>query len=288
MTVLSSKKIQIGVIAAIVLGALGTGIGVYQSVKVDQLTNDLAKVNNTLSNMNAITTNSITFKNQTEFDTAVAASINKLVDKQQQEKMSQKYAQFDAAAEKVADGKHIYGDLNARFTLVEFSDIECPYCKRFHDTPKQLVDASKGNVNWQWKHMPLDFHNPAAFKEAVAAECISEQKGNRGFWVFINDMFEHTQGNGAGVKDLPQVVAGVGADLSAFRECLAAGKMDEKVQENIQQAKSLGVNGTPATFVVDNKTGKSQLLGGGQPPEAIMAAMRKMVVEDQEQSAEKQ
>ncbi len=89
MTVLSSKKIQIGVIAAIVLGALGTGIGVYQSVKVDQLTNDLAKVNNTLSNMNAITTNSITFKNQTEFDTAVAASINKLVDKQQQEKMSQ-------------------------------------------------------------------------------------------------------------------------------------------------------------------------------------------------------
>ena len=46
----------------------------------------------------------------------------------------------------------------------------------------------------------------------------------------------------------------------AFRECLAAGKMDEKVQENIQQAKSLGVNGTPATFVVDNKTGKSQLL----------------------------
>ncbi|BDA15735.1 hypothetical protein KAM339_042760 (plasmid) [Aeromonas caviae] len=42
MTVLSSKKIQIGVIAAIVLGALGTGIGVYQSVKVDQLTNDLA------------------------------------------------------------------------------------------------------------------------------------------------------------------------------------------------------------------------------------------------------
>jgi len=96
------------------------------------------------------------------------------------------------------------------------------------------------------------------------------------------------QGNGAGVKDLPQVVAGVGADLSAFRECLAAGKMDEKVQENIQQAKSLGVNGTPATFVVDNKTGKSQLLGGAQPPEAIMAAMRKMVVEDQEQSAAKQ
>ena len=288
MPELSNKKIQIGVIAAIVLGALGTGIGVYQSVKVDQLTNDISKLNNSVNNMNAITTNSITFKNQAEFDIAVAASINMLVEKKQQDDINQKYTQFNAAAEKVSDGKHIYGDLTARFTLVEFSDIECPYCKRFHDTPKQIVDASKGNVNWQWKHMPLDFHNPAALKEAVAAECISEQKGNRGFWVFINEMFEHTQGNGAGVRDLSALVTGVGANLDAFRECLAAGKMDEKVQENIQQAKGLGINGTPATFVVDNKTGKSQLLGGAQPPEAIMAAMRKMLVEDQEQNTAEQ
>ncbi|MFM5362265.1 DsbA family protein [Aeromonas veronii] len=277
----SNKKIQIGVIAAIVLGALGTGIGIYQSVKLGQLTNDLHKMNRTLSNMSATAATSVTFKNLAEFDTSVAASINKLVEQQQKDNISQKYAKFDAAAEQVGDGKHIYGDLNARFTLVEFSDIECPYCKRFHDTPKQLVDASKGNVNWQWKHMPLDFHNPAALKEAVAAECISEQKGNRGFWVFINDMFEQTQGNGAGVKDLAEVVTGVGADLRVFRECLATGKMDEKVQENIQQAKSLGINGTPATFVVDNKTGKSQLLGGAQPPEAIMAVMRKMMIESQ-------
>jgi len=288
MPELSNKKIQIGVIAAIVLGALGTGIGVYQSVKVDQLTNDISKLNNSVNNMNAITANSITFKNQAEFDIAVAASINMLVEKKQQDDINQKYTQFNAAAEKVSDGKHIYGDLTARFTLVEFSDIECPYCKRFHDTPKQIVDASKGNVNWQWKHMPLDFHNPAALKEAVAAECISEQKGNRGFWVFINEMFEHTQGNGAGVRDLSALVTGVGANLDAFRECLAAGKMDEKVQENIQQAKGLGINGTPATFVVDNKTGKSQLLGGAQPPEAIMAAMRKMLVEDQEQNTAEQ
>lgn len=277
----SNKKIQIGVIAAIVLGALGTGIGIYQSVKLGQLTNDLHKMNRTLSNMSATAATSVTFKNLAEFDTSVAASINKLVEQQQKDNISQKFAKFDAAAEQVGDGKHIYGDLNARFTLVEFSDIECPYCKRFHDTPKQLVDASKGNVNWQWKHMPLDFHNPAALKEAVAAECISEQKGNRGFWVFINDMFEQTQGNGAGVKDLAEVVTGVGADLRVFRECLATGKMDEKVQENIQQAKSLGINGTPATFVVDNKTGKSQLLGGAQPPEAIMAVMRKMMIESQ-------
>ncbi len=69
--------------------------------------------------------------------------------------------------------------------------------------------------------MPLDFHNPAAHKEALAAECIAEQKGNRGFWVFVNEIFHHSKGNGAGVSDLASVVTGVGADLDAFRECLS-------------------------------------------------------------------
>lgn len=218
----------------------------------------------------------------------MAESINKFVAQKQQADIDQKYAQFEAAPEKVEDGKHIYGDLGARFTLVEFSDMECPFCKQFHDTPKQIVDASKGNVNWQWKHMPLDFHNPAAHKEALAAECIAEQKGNRGFWVFVNEIFHHSKGNGAGVSDLASVVTGVGADLDAFRECLSSGKHEDKVQADIQKAKSYGVNGTPATFVVDNQTGKSQLLGGAQPAQAIMAVMRKMMIESQQDDSANQ
>lgn len=226
-------------------------------------------------------TEGVTFKSKAEFEVAVAESINKFVAQKQQADIDQKYAKFEAAPEKVDDGKHIYGAPGARFTLVEFSDMECPFCKQFHDTPKQIVDASKGNVNWQWKHMPLDFHNPTAHREALAAECIAEQKGNRGFWVFVNDIFHHSQGNGAGVADLASVVTGVGADLDEFRDCLGSGKHEDKVEADIQKAKSYGVNGTPATFVVDNQTGKSQLLGGAQPAQAIMAVMRKMMIESQ-------
>lgn len=280
MTEQSSKSLRLGVVAAILLGLVGTGFGIYQFVKDKELAQEIASVKSSVKLV--MDAEGITFKSKAEFEAAVAESINKFVAQKQQADIEQKYVLFQGASEKVEDGKHIYGDLGARFTLVEFSDMECPFCKQFHDTPKQIVDASKGNVNVQWKHMPLDFHNPAARKEALAAECIAEQKGNRGFWVFVNDIFYHSQGNGAGVADLASVVTGVGADLDAFRECLRSGKYEDKVEADIQKAKSYGVNGTPATFVVDNQTGKSQLLGGAQPAQAIMAVMRKMMIESQQ------
>ncbi|AJB55161.1 DsbA family protein [Enterobacter roggenkampii] len=275
----NTKSLRLGVIAAIILGLAGTGFGIYQFVKEKELAQEIANVKSTVNQVKG--TEGVTFKSKAEFEAAVAESINKFVAQKQQADIDQKYAKFEAAPEKVDDGKHIYGAPSARFTLVEFSDMECPFCKQFHDTPKQIVDASKGNVNWQWKHMPLDFHNPTAHREALAAECIAEQKGNRGFWVFVNDIFHHSQGNGAGVADLASVVTGVGADLDEFRDCLGSGKHEDKVEADIQKAKSYGVNGTPATFVVDNQTGKSQLLGGAQPAQAIMAMMRKMMIESQ-------
>ena len=59
---------------------------------------------------------------------------------------------------------------DAPVTLIEYSDFECPFCKRFHDTAKRLVDASEGQVNWVYRHFPLGFHNPGAQKQAEAAE----------------------------------------------------------------------------------------------------------------------
>lgn len=281
MTEQNTKRIQSGIIAAILLGALGTGLGVSQWLKGQELLKELADVKAIVYDKQ--NEQMLSFKNKSDFEAAVAESIEKFVTQKQQADMDQKYVQYKAAPEKVEDGKHIYGNAGARFTLVEFSDLECPFCKQFHDTPKQIVDASNGNVNWQWKHLPLEFHNPAAYKEALAAECIAEQKGNRGFWVFIHDVFQQSQGNGRGVKDLGSLVTGAGADLNLFRECLSSNKYESKVQADIEKAKSYGVNGTPATFVVDNQTGKSQLLGGAQPAEAIMAAIRKMMVESEQE-----
>ncbi|ATW34793.1 MULTISPECIES: DsbA family protein [Candidatus Williamhamiltonella] len=288
MTEQSTKSLRLPVIVAVLLGVVGTSLGIYQFVKGKNLAQEIANVKSAVNEIKDKDKKVVTFKNKTEFEAAVAESINKFVSQKQQAEIDQKFAQFEAVPEKVEDGKHLYGEIGARFTLVEFSDLECRFCKEFHDTPKQIVDASKGNVNWQWKHMPLDFHNPAAHKEALASECIAEQKGNRGFWVFVNDIFHHSQGNGRGVDDLASLVTGVGAHLDEFRKCLASGKYEEKVEADIQKAKSYGVNGTPATFVVDNQTGKSQLLGGAQTAQAIMAVMRKMIIESQQDDSANQ
>lgn len=213
-----------------------------------------------------------------ELRNAVADSLEQLAQKKKQDQLKAKYAQYDQAAEIVSD-KSIYGNVNARFTLVEFSDLECSFCKKFHKTLKQLVDSSKGNVNWQWKHLPLSFHNPAAKRQALASECIRNLNGNQGFWVFIDDVFQQSRSNGHGVPNLAAVVEGVGADVDQVQKCMREGRYSYKIEQEAQIAANNGITGTPATFVVDNTTGKSQLLTGIQPPQAIMAAIRKMMAE---------
>ncbi|MCB5162621.1 DsbA family protein [Marinomonas algarum] len=217
-----------------------------------------------------------------ELSVAVSRSIKEMEAGKVKEQMERKFSNYKLASDLAPADKNIYGDLNARFTLVEFSDLECPYCKRFHDTAKEVVDNSAGNVNWQWKHLPLGFHNPVAKQQAIAAECVRDQVGNRAFWVFLDDIFQNTRLNGQGVPDLNAIISGVGADVDKVNQCMSEGSFEQKVESDIQLATSNGVNGTPATFVVDSYTGKSQLLGGAQPTEAIMSVIRKMIAEEKE------
>jgi|TARA_Y100000310_G_scaffold345477_2_gene465407 protein-disulfide isomerase len=269
-------------LGAALVGVLGiAGFGMYS------MTSSVAGLKNEVTELRTeVNANAQEQLSPKEFQKAVADSLEQLAQKKKQEQLEAKYAQYEQAAEKVPGDKSIYGNVNARFTLVEFSDLECPFCKRFHETPKQIVDNSKGNVNWQWKHLPLGFHNPAAKRQAMAAECVREQKGNKAFWVFIDDVFQHSRGNGQGVPNLAALVEGVGADVDQVQECMSEGRYSDKIDQEAQQAANNGINGTPATFVVDNTTGKTQLLTGAQPPQAIMAAIRKMMAEQEEAQAE--
>lgn len=127
-------------VVSLIVAITSLGVGFYQMKDARVSEQKVAELKTTVSTLKS----QLSFKHKSEFEAAVAASISKFVmQKQQQADIDQKYAQFEATPEKVEDGKHIYGDLDARFTLVEFSDMECPFCKQFHDTPKQIVDASK-------------------------------------------------------------------------------------------------------------------------------------------------
>lgn len=86
----------------------------------------------------------------------------------------------------VNENDHIYGNKNATVTIIEYSDYECPYCARFQDVAKRIVDESNGNVKWVYRHWPI---HQNSFAKTVAAECVAKLKGNDAFWKYSELMF---------------------------------------------------------------------------------------------------
>ena len=195
-----------------------------------------------------------------------------------EERRASLFAGYEQAMPDLERDQWVYGNPEARFTLVEYADTECSYCKRFHSTPKGIVDASNSNVNWEYQHLTV--MGERSVTQAQAAECIGEQLGNQGFWVFLGEIYQRTSSNGQGAGDLRLLATEVGADTAEFDRCIASGRYIDDIQAATTSARALGISGTPATMVVDNYTGETQLLGGAQPPEAFVQVMRQMMQRD--------
>jgi len=162
---------------------------------------------------------------------------------------------------------HIRGNPDAPVSLIEYSDFECPFCKRFHPTAKQIVAMYEGKVNWVYRHFPLDFHNPAAQREAEAAECAAELGGNDAFWRYADLIYERTASNGKGVPEgtLPAMAASIGLDRAKFDACLKSGRTRARVGEDFEEGAAIGINGTPGNILRNNRTGVVATRYGAQP-----------------------
>lgn len=169
---------------------------------------------------------------------------------------------------------HIYGNKDAKFVFVEYSDTECPFCKMFHTTLKTIVDNSGGKIAWVYRYYPLDIH-PKAPKEAEALECAAELGGEEMFWKYLDKLFVTTPANnGLDPAKLPAMASELGLDTSAFNNCLASGKYAERVNEDKKDAATYGVDGTPNTFFMKMNRGKLTMLkpiNGAQPKETVQA-----------------
>lgn len=161
---------------------------------------------------------------------------------------------------------HIRGSADAKIAVVEYSDFECPFCKRVHPTLQTIVDTNKGKVMWVYRHYPLPFHANAA-KEDEAAECAAELGGNDAFWKYADGIFAKTTSNGTGfaLDQLVPLAKEIGLNEKKFKECLDSGKYAKHVQEDVAAGSAAGVSGTPGNFVVDLKTGKNIIVSGAQP-----------------------
>jgi protein-disulfide isomerase len=153
----------------------------------------------------------------------------------------------------------VRGSADAKVTIVNFDDLECPYCARMHSQlfPSTL-DHYKGLVKFVNKDYPLDEIHPWAMHAAVNAGCIAEQNPDA-YWTFVDYVHEHTSDIAGTSKDpheapknLDKVAHEEGEraklDLAKLDACIA--KQDETtVRASMKQGDSLGVNGTPTMFI---------------------------------------
>lgn len=175
------------------------------------------------------------------------------------------------AMKPITSADHIRGDANAPVKIVEYSDPECPFCKRFHSTMQQVMDeyGKDGKVAWVYRNFPLDQLHSKARNESVAIECAGELGGNDTFWAYADRLYEVTPSNdGLNPAELPRIAEYVGLDVGKFNTCLTSDTFAEHIEDDVQNAAATGGNGTPWSIVVA-PSGKKYPLSGAQPYEAV-------------------
>jgi protein-disulfide isomerase len=139
------------------------------------------------------------------------------------------------------------GDKNARVTLVEFADYQCPFCARFYRETLPQIEENyifTGKVKFFFRNFPLERNHPQAFKAAVAANCAGEQGK---FWAMHHRLFTHQEELGA--KDLLQHAKMLALDSSKFTRCLDSEESAAKVRKELAEGEKAGVKVTP-TFLL--------------------------------------
>lgn len=169
------------------------------------------------------------------------------------------------------------GNADAEIQFYEFSDFQCPFCRRFYtQSLPQLLDeyVSTGKVLFVYKDFPLESIHPAAFASAVYARCANEQ----GKWEeYHNKIFDEQNKFGTGTiaydeNDLLRWAAEVGLDVQELGACVSSGKYNSTVQEDFQLGLAAGVSGTPTFFIGNSEKGFVQIVGA-QPYSVLKQAI---------------
>ena len=161
------------------------------------------------------------------------------------------------------------GDPTAPITITEYSDYQCPYCKKFSDeTEKQLVDkfVAGGQVRFIYRSFGL-FIGPESQASAEATYCAGDQGK---FWQFHDILFANHTGENVGdytTKKLQAFAKTLGLDMDAFNSCMNSSKYAERVTQDGIDGQAAGIKATPSfvlTYIVNGQV-KTKLIEGAQP-----------------------
>jgi len=175
-----------------------------------------------------------------------------------------------------ADDDEVKGDPDATVTLIEFTDYECPFCKRHYtDTLPEILKnyVDTGKVKYVVRDYPLSFH-PAAQKASEATECAAEQNK---FWEMHDKIFgtQGTWGSDA-IASFKKYATDIGLNASTFNTCLDSGAMAAEVNADLADGSAAGISGTPGFWIVSDD-GQSKSISGAYPYATFQAAFDEML-----------
>ncbi|MEK7635868.1 MAG: DsbA family protein [Patescibacteria group bacterium] len=181
----------------------------------------------------------------------------------------------------ISNDDYIRSNPNAPVKIIEFSDLECPFCKLFHGTMKRIVDEYDGRVVWVYRHWPLEQLHSKAKTSALAAECAGGLGGNDKFWQYLDKYFEATPSNNQiDLSELPNFAESIGLNRSQFENCLQSGKYASKIDNQIQDAVNSNPEcprcGTPFSVVI-GRNGKKYPIPGAYPYEDVKAIIEELL-----------
>jgi protein-disulfide isomerase len=178
------------------------------------------------------------------------------------------------------DDDPIKGDPKAPVTIVEFSDYQCPFCKRFYDQVLPALEKeyiSTGKVRLVYRDYPLQFHKNA-LPAAIAANCAREQGK---YWEVQNFLFENPN-----KLDTASIISSAGElnlNREEFEKCLNDKTQEAEIDKDFQDGQLYGVRGTPSFFIGKTDDDKKEMTGlyirGAQPFQVFKREIDKLLAQ---------
>jgi protein-disulfide isomerase len=168
----------------------------------------------------------------------------------------------------------IKGNSDAAFSLIEYSDYGCPYCKKFHETAKDFNEKYGKYVNWVYRDLPLSIHEPYASTLAVGGRCIYKLGGNDAYWRY-NDAVFSSQESKSGRTFVSRWASENDISVDDLNACMTNKSVLSLVEKSTKEAWKAEFTGTPSVILRNNLSGDIRFIPGA----ASMKTLEKHITE---------
>ena len=192
-----------------------------------------------------------------DLQAAISKGIDNYIAEQQKSYADQQQAERTPQAIEgdFTDDDAVRGDEDAPVTIVEFSDYQCPYCKRFHDETFPAIKSKyidMGKVKFVYRDYPLGSH-AGAYPAALVAECVRDQEGDDAYYKVHDELFEMLAVGNFDYEAMSAFASGLGVDGAELKDCFDSDKFKDEIAKDLADGTAAGISGTPGFIVAGMK-----------------------------------